>query len=184
MFLPTASYTISYNKTTFEYTASRPLPNGHSLTLKPERISTVAITINLLLLGLVIEVPDFGHCGSLWLEKPILIWSRIRKAGQTSAYYIRCRRLSVGIRQTYSAGGLLELTRAYSLRPTSGVCLYFFYLAKDFVNRRVGFASVVSNKAHLNHWFVGPLLLWNKSDLMRWSRGWRMDIRTMQKKRR
>jgi hypothetical protein len=50
MSLPTASYTISYNKTTFEYTASRPLPNGHSLTLKPERISTVAITINLLLL--------------------------------------------------------------------------------------------------------------------------------------
>jgi hypothetical protein len=168
MFLPTASYTISYNKTTFEYTASRPLPNSHSLTLKPERISTVAIMYNKF-----VEVPDFGHCGSLWPGKPFEKQDKHRDI----IYVVGVYQLAFG--RHIQLGGLLGLTRAHSLRPTSEICLYFFYLAKDFVNRRV-----VSNKAHLIHWFVGPLLLWNKSDLMRWSRGWRMDIRTMQEKRR
>jgi hypothetical protein len=68
-------------------------------------------------------------------------------------------------------GGILGLSRAYDMRPSSNVSLRFLpVFAEDCVNRHIN--SVASNKAQgsqlfiMVRWFVGPFLLWNKSDLM------------------
>ena len=57
------------------------------------------------------------------------------------------------------------------MRPSSNVSLRFLpVFAEDCVNRHIN--SVASNKARgsqlfiMVRWFVGPFLLWNKSDLM------------------
>src|ERR1700733_1685016 len=92
----------------------------------------------------------------------VSVWPGIRKGGSRwiSGCYIRRRRLSVGIRQTYSVviqwRGFLGAYQ--SLQPATNLryILVLFFLTKDFVNRCVGFASVLyQTRALIAHLVCG-----------------------------
>jgi hypothetical protein len=99
----------------------------------------------------MIEVPDFGHCGSLWVGswfRNVLVWPSIRKTGSRDIIY------AVSVYQlAFDAGirwrgflGLPEPTATCDQPPT----LVRFVLGKRFCKpmRRVpGFASIISNKS-------------------------------------